>query len=113
MEDIGGVVMTKAMVGKDPKLSPNKLPRRFSGWSSLESRVGYSTTLFDSGAKVAQVPEALMATDLAGAAETEDGVETTIPMTHHHRTTTRDDQARAHTAQTSHKAGDLECGQVR
>lgn len=62
-----------------------------------------------SGVRSLQVPKLLAATDQAGEAE-EDGAATTTTTTRHHLMTTRDDQAKAHMAQISHRVGDLECG---
>lgn len=108
----GAAMMTVAAT--DRRLWASKLRQHFSGWSLLVSQAGFCITSFGSGVKVQQVLAALAVTDLAGEAVVEVGEETTS-MTHHHRTTTKDGQARAHMAQTSLRArdGDLEAGPLR
>ena len=112
-EVTGGVAMM-TVAATDRRLWASKLRQHCSGWSLLASQAGFCITSFGSGVKVQQVLAALAVTDLAGEAVVGVGEETTS-MTHHHRTTTKDGQARAHMAQTSLRArdGDLEAGPLR
>lgn len=112
MEVIGGAVTMRATAETGPKHWVNKSRQHFSGWYLLVLPAGYCTILFASGAKVAKVPQVLVVTDQAGEAVVEDGVAMMATTTRLHRTMTRDNQEKAHTAPTnrSPRAGDLDLG---
>lgn len=109
----GGAAMTMVVVGKDQRLWASKSRQLSSGWSSLVLQAGSFSISSASGDKVRQVPQVLPATDQAGEAAVEVGVDLTTMMTHLHHMTTKDGQEKARMEQTSLRVGDLDHGLPR